>query len=158
MKKLIIVLLLAAPALTMAQPKTIADLQKAYEGKKGVTVVKTSPEMMGLAFTDNKDNTLGGNVSILSAETSLSITRSDIKKIAADALRIASAPGNKLIMEVSDGEDKVYVYTVPTSKQDTLAGVYVIALEEDEVSVISVTGSIPANQLKKIAGMAEDMD
>lgn len=158
MKKFILALLLLAPALAQAQPKTIADLQKNYSGKKGVSVVKTSTDMMGLTFADNKDNPLAANVLVLTVETSLQISAADIRRITADAIRIAAAPGNKLIMEVeSDEDERVYIYTAPSSKPETLKAVYIIAAEKDEVSVICIEGAIPSNQLAKLTSSAQKM-
>ncbi len=159
MKKLIFLLLAVLPLLAQAQTNTLTSLYNAYSGKKGVSTVMMTPEMLSSALKVNgvdKANgiTLDCGMMIISAERSLSFSTKDIQDLRDAAMKIASAPGYKLLMDVREEDETVRIYA-KDGVQGELNNVLIIVTENDEVSIVGIDGSIPANLLGKLSQLAD---
>ncbi|MDR2937011.1 MAG: DUF4252 domain-containing protein [Rikenellaceae bacterium] len=153
MKKLILLLVAAFPLLAYAQANTITSLYNTYSGKKGVSTVMVTPEMLSSVLKVNGVE-LKCSMMAISAERSLSFWPKDIQDMRDAAMKIASAPGYKMLMDVREEDETVCIYA-REGAQGELDDVLIIVSEDDEISVIGIDGSIPANLLGKLSRLAD---
>ncbi len=156
MKKLLLMLLLATPALAVAQTQNITSLYKSYSDRKGVTTIMMGPEMLGSSLRAGKP--LESSMFIISAERSLSFGADDLRKLREQAAKMVSAPGYKVIMDVKDDDEIVRIYARDGASKDELRDVTIIISEADEVTVIGISGKIPADMVGRLSSVADQDD
>ena len=153
MKKLITLILavcVLAPLGTFAQSKTIADFFKKYEDDKNVKSV--SINFSGFSINLGSDAEAEGienmidqieHIKVLSIEDD----HEDFDKTALwDELhKIIKKKNYVQLVDVRSGDEKVAVYVIQQDENVIKEGL-VVAIEDDEAAVISVTGSmVPAD-------------
>ncbi len=147
---------------TIAFAQQGKEFYNRYAGKNGVDAVYISPEMFALIKSipdinvEGKDVDLGKVIKTLDGMYILDIENEKIAgELSADISRMTSEKRFELLMETVEGDGtSMRIYIV--RKQDIVTDLLMHVREKGSASVISISATMPFEDLKKLLAGAID--
>lgn len=160
MKKILILSLLVFIS-TASFAQGGRDIYNRYSGKKGVSAVYISPTMFSLMKSlpdvevESKDVNLGRIIKTFEGMYLLSVENPELSaSLSAEIGNMVKSGRYELLMEAKDEGETARIYII--QKDGIVSDFLMIAEEEREVSVISIVGSMPLDELSAMIAGAED--
>lgn len=138
------------------------DIYNRYSGKKGVSAVYISPTMFSLMKSlpdvevESKDVNLGRIIKTFEGMYLLSVENPELSaSLSAEIGNMVKSGRYELLMEAKDEGETARIYII--QKDGIVSDFLMLAEEGREVSVISIVGSMPLDELSAmIAGAADN--
>lgn len=138
------------------------DIYNRYSGKKGVSAVYISPTMFSLMKSlpdvevESKDVNLGRIIKTFEGMYLLSVENPELAaSLSAEIGNMVKSGRYELLMEAKDEGETARIYII--QKDGIVSDFLMLAEEGREVSVISIVGSMPLDELSAmIAGAADN--
>lgn len=138
------------------------DIYNRYSGKKGVSAVYISPTMFSLMKSlpdvevESKDVNIGRIIKTFEGMYLLSVENPELAaSLSAEIGNMVKSGRYELLMEAKDEGETARIYII--QKDGIVSDFLMLAEEGREVSVISIVGSMPLDELSAmIAGAADN--
>lgn len=149
MKKFLAILFVALFSCTMMSAQSA--LFKKYENVKGVSTVYISKALLGLVpKLEAGDMDISAIASKLDHVQVLTCERpSLVKEIKETAIEQLSKGGYNILMTVRDGDEQTIIYGKSLGKGKN--EFVLLEIEKNEINIVNISGSIPLEDIKRIA-------
>ena len=160
MKRSIAILSLLLLAL-VAGAQEGKDIYNRYSGRKGVSAVYISPTMFSMIRTipdiqvRTEEVNLGNIIKTFDGMYILDVENPDLaSELSAELEKMVGQGRYELLMEAVEEGETMHIYIVRDG--DTVTDFIMLVHEPGSASVISITGSMPMEELSKIVASASE--
>lgn len=133
------------------------DIYNKYSDKAGVSAIYISPSMFSLIKSlpdveiEDKDIDFSNVIRTFEGMYILDVENAGLAaQINAEVEDFVKKGRYELLMETKDDGEKMRIYIATDKDRKTVTDFVMLAVEEDEVSVISITGKMPFEELQKL--------